>query len=126
MIEETKTGNSTTWKQGQPSPNPGGRPRKDTVDNLDDLRKIEKLLRKATPEAVKILIKLMQDAQTPEAKHKFATTVIDKLVVVTKELDRKEDRKAGTKTPIAQDDDEKPKVTRVSFTLNQPKDAESA
>lgn len=125
MAEETKTGNSTTWKPGQ-SGNLGGRPRKDTVDNLDDLRKIEKLLRKATPEAVKILIKLMQEAQTPEAKHKFATTVIDKLVVVTKELDRKEDRKAGTKTPASQDDDEKPKVTRVSFTLNQPKDAESA
>lgn len=125
MTEKAKTANSTSFKPGF-SGNPNGRPRKDQADSIEDLKKSEKLLRKAIPEAVKILIKTMQEATSPEAKQKAATVVIDKFVVVSKELDRKEDREAGTKTPISQDDDDKPKVTRVSFTLNQPKDAESA
>lgn len=111
------------WKKGDPSPNPNGRPRKHPVESIDDLRKIEKLLRKACPEAVKLLISAMQSATSQEAKTRAATLIIDKLVVVSKELDRQEDR-AGGKVSPPEVGDEKPTTTRVSFTLQRTAEEE--
>lgn len=108
------------WKKGQTG-NPNGRPRLESKLPLDDLKKMEAMLLKATPEAIKILIKLMREAQTPEQKHKMATTVIDKLVVVSKEKDRKEDRLNGGETPKStqEDGDDQPGATQVTFTLQE-------
>lgn len=113
--EPVKPKPSGVWKKGE-SGNKNGRPRLDMVDDLDSLKKMDGMLKKATPEAIRILIKLMREATTPEHQHKFATAVIDKMVVVSKEKDRKEDREQGVKTP-AEDDKPKKPVTRVSFDL---------
>jgi len=101
------------WKKGDPSPNPNGRPRKHPVESIDDLRKIEKLLRKACPEAVKLLISAMQSATSQEAKTRAATLIIDKLVVVSKELDRQEDRAGGKVPATPEEGEEKPTTTRL-------------
>ena len=112
------------WKKGDPSPNPNGRPRKHPVESIDDLRKIEKLLRKACPEAVKLLISAMQSATSQEAKTRAATLIIDKLVVVSKELDRQEDRAGGKVSATPEEGEEKPTTTRVSFTLQRTAEEE--
>lgn len=120
-MSETEKKTPSQWEKGT-SGNPNGRPRKHPIESIDDLRKIEKLLRKATPEAVKLLIEGMRSATTQEAKTRAATLVVDKLVVISKELDRQEDRHGG-KVPTPEEGGEKATTTKVSFTLRrEPED----
>lgn len=90
MSEEAKKkpAGSPRWQKGLPSPNPAGRPRKDKTPDAE-LLKMQKLLRKHTVEAVQKVIQLMQNAQTPEMQLKTSTWIVDKCLVVDKEVERR-------------------------------------
>lgn len=112
MTEPVKEKNvGSRWEKGRTG-NPNGRPRKDKTPDAE-LLKMQKLLRKHTVEAVQKVIQIMQTAQTPELQLKTSTWVVEKCLVVDREVER---RGVGA----APEPEEKPKqsapVLRLTMT----------
>ena len=100
---------TNAFKPGQ-SGNQGGRPRKDSfIIGEEELLSMRKLLTKHSKEAVKNVIDLMIEAKKNGDKEqllKLSTWIVDKTIVVQRELERK-------RTPAdkkgSDDEDETPK-----------------
>lgn len=103
----------TGFQPGQ-SGNPSGRPRKDKTPDAE-LLKMQKLLRKHTVEAVQKVIQLMQNAQTPEMQLKTSTWIVDKCLVVDKEVERR-----NLSQPPEEEKVDKPSRPVLSLKMSTP------
>lgn len=117
MASEKKDPAASKWQKGQTG-NPNGRPRKDR-DKISDpeLRKMKKLLDKHTVEALQKIITIMQTATTPDLQIKTATLLIDRKLVVDKEIERREDRAEARGEGVEPPSEEKPKAPVFSLTM---------